>query len=56
MKQWTRFTLGRSETPEDSCSLERTKAEFAAAGHDIKKLVLALTQTDAFLYRKAVAP
>jgi hypothetical protein len=56
MKEWARFSFGRSETPEDACSLERTKAQFAAADHDIKQLVLALTQTDAFLYRKAVAP
>jgi hypothetical protein len=56
MKEWTRFTLGRSETVEDACSLEETKAKFTAADHDIKQLVLALTQTDAFLYRKAVVP
>lgn len=56
MKEWTRFALGRSETPEDACSLEHTKAKFGAADHDIKQLVLALTQTDAFLYRKAVVP
>ncbi len=56
MKEWARFTLGRSETLEDSCSLEHTKTKFTAANHDIKQLVLALTQTDAFLYRKAVAP
>jgi Protein of unknown function (DUF1592)/Protein of unknown function (DUF1588)/Protein of unknown function (DUF1587)/Protein of unknown function (DUF1595)/Protein of unknown function (DUF1585) len=56
MKEWTRFALGRSETTEDACTLERTKTKFAGADHDIKQLVLALTQTDAFLYRKAVAP
>lgn len=56
MKEWARFSFGRSETVEDACTLERTKAKFAAANHDIKQLVLALTQTDAFLYRKAVVP
>jgi hypothetical protein len=56
MKEWARFTFGRSETVEDACTLERTKTQFAAADHDIKQLVLALTQTDAFLYRKAVVP
>ena len=55
-KVWTRFTLGRSETPEDACSLEKAKQTFATANQDIKQLVVALTQTDAFLYRKAVAP
>jgi len=56
LKNWTRFTYGRSETPEDACSLEDSRAQFAAAEYDIKKLVMALTQTDAFLYRKAVMP
>jgi len=56
MKEWARFSFGRSETVDDACTLEHTKEKFAAADHDIKQLVLALTQTDAFLYRKAVAP
>ncbi|HXK18343.1 MAG TPA: DUF1588 domain-containing protein, partial [Polyangiaceae bacterium] len=56
MKEWARFSFGRSETVEDACSLEQTRGKFAAANHDIKQLVLALTQTDAFLYRKAVVP
>jgi hypothetical protein len=56
MKEWTRFALGRSETTEDACTLEHTKQKFSSTEHDIKQLVLALTQTDAFLYRKAVAP
>jgi hypothetical protein len=56
MKEWARFTFGRSETVEDACTLEHTRTQFAAADHDIKQLVLALTQTDAFLYRKAVVP
>jgi hypothetical protein len=29
---------------------------FADAGYDIKELIVALTQTDAFRYRRAVAP
>ncbi len=56
LKEWARFSFGRSETVEDACTLEHTKAKFKEAGHDIKQLVLALTQTDAFLYRKAVVP
>ncbi|HEX2877019.1 MAG TPA: DUF1592 domain-containing protein [Polyangiaceae bacterium] len=56
MKEWARFSFGRSETVEDACSLEQAKTKFAAADHDLKQLVLALTQTDAFLYRKAVVP
>jgi hypothetical protein len=56
MKEWARFSFGRSETLDDACTLEHTKTKFASTNHDIKQLVLALTQTDAFLYRKAVAP
>jgi hypothetical protein len=56
MKEWARFSFGRSETVEDACTLEHTKTKFKDSDHDIKQLVLALTQTDAFLYRKAVVP
>ncbi len=57
VKQWFRFAYGRGETSEDACSLERIDHSFRADRHDIKKLILALTQTDAFLYRRTgVAP
>jgi hypothetical protein len=56
MKTWARFAYGRSETLEDACSLEQTRETFEGSQRDIKQLVLALTQTDAFLYRKAVTP
>ena len=56
MKEWARFSFGRSETVEDACTLEHTKKIFKDNDHDIRQLVLALTQTDAFLYRKAVVP
>jgi hypothetical protein len=52
-KQWFRFGYGRSETPADSCSLESLKALYAAGGNDVRELMVALTQTDAFMYRRA---
>jgi len=51
--QWFRFGYGRAEKPEDQCSLDRLSDAFAASGYNIKELLIALTQTDAFLYRRA---
>jgi hypothetical protein len=55
-KQWFRFGYGRSETEADTCSIDEVQAAFAAADYDIKELIIALTQTDAFRYRHAVTP
>ena len=52
-KQWFRYGYGRGETKEDDCSIGWLDAQFEKSGGDIKELVVALTQTDAFLYRKA---
>jgi hypothetical protein len=52
--QWFRFGYGRSETEADACSVDEVQAAFAAANYDIKELIVALTQTDAFRYRHAV--
>ena len=52
VKQWFRFANGRGETAADACSLERIDKAFQKDGRDIKKLILSLTQTDAFLYRQ----
>ncbi|MBK7862706.1 MAG: DUF1592 domain-containing protein [Archangiaceae bacterium] len=50
--QWFRFAHGRSYGPTDACGFNRLKAGFAASGGDARALLLALTQTDAFLYRR----
>jgi len=49
--QWFRFGYGRAETEEDSCTMSAIDQAFAASGGNIRELVVALTQTDAFLYR-----
>ena len=54
--QWFRFSYGRSETDDDACSLRSLQDQFDASGSNIKALLLALSQTDAFLYRPAVVP
>jgi len=46
-----RFFYGRSETSEDSCSQQQISQAFESSGHSIVELLVALTQTDAFLYR-----
>ena len=52
--QWFRFAYNRTVTPEDSCSVEQLNDVFRASGFNIKALLVALTQTNAFLYRRAV--
>jgi hypothetical protein len=53
-KQWFRFALGRLEREPDACSMQRLNQDFAAAGHDVRALLLSLVTSDAFRYRKAV--
>jgi hypothetical protein len=52
--QWFRFGFGRPEEEADACSIDTIYEAFEASGWDIQTLLLALTQTDAFLYRRAV--
>jgi len=51
--QWFRFGYGRSETTDDACTLASLMDGSAATGGDVRKLMVALTQTDAFRYRRA---
>lgn len=50
---WLEFAYGRSlqaSDAPDACLQEQVHATFKASGYDVKQLLLALTQTDAFLY------
>jgi hypothetical protein len=49
--QWFRFAHGRADTPDDACSLDQLGRDFHASGGDLRKLLVAITQTDAFRYR-----
>lgn len=51
-KQWFRFALGRSEGPEDACTLHSLSEKFVASDYDIKSLLIALVTSDAFRFRK----
>ncbi|MDD9965774.1 MAG: DUF1592 domain-containing protein [Myxococcales bacterium] len=50
--QWFRYAYGRSPVEEDEPTLTFLQDAFEAADYDIKGLLVALTQTDTFLYRK----
>jgi hypothetical protein len=52
--QWLRAALGRLEAPEDSCSIATMKSAVVKSHGDLRELLVALTQTDAFLYRRTV--
>jgi hypothetical protein len=49
--QWFRYAMGRMETNADTCSLTQAQTAFASSNGSFKELLVALTQTDAFLYR-----
>ena len=51
---WYTYTFGRQLQPEDTCSVAQLKERFASSGGDLKELLVALTQTDSFLYRPAM--
>jgi hypothetical protein len=53
--QWFRYALARHETEADGCSLRKMQTDFVAGGGDLKKLMVALTQTDAFSSYRAPA-
>jgi hypothetical protein len=51
--QWLRYALGREEAEDDTCSLVAVRQAFATSGGDMRELMVALTQTDAFMsYRQ----
>lgn len=55
-RQWFRFAYGRLESQDlDACNMDTLAATFSESGHDLRELLVALTQTDAFLFRTAYA-
>jgi hypothetical protein len=47
---WLEFAQGRTMGRDDACTREAVDTAFEQSGYDVKELLLALTQTDAFLY------
>src|SRR5688572_7828597 len=50
---WMQFAYGRVLDAADDCTRQSVHAAFKSANYDVKKLLLELTQTDAFRYRPA---
>ncbi len=51
-RQWFRYALGRVETADEQPTLDRVYDQLAAEGSfDLRKLVLAVTQSRSFLFR-----
>ena len=50
-RSWFRYAYGRAETNADACALADVEKKFQESGYKITSLVVALAQTDAFLYR-----
>lgn len=53
VKQWFRFAHGRVETSEDACTLTMLEQRLMAKGNNVRELLVALTQTDAFTFKPA---
>ncbi len=56
VRNWLTYSYGRGETADDACTRASLELAFAQSGGRIKDLLVALTQTDAFLYRQPVMP
>jgi hypothetical protein len=54
--QWMAFAYGRPEAPEDACSRQLLMDDFARTDGNVRELLVALTQTDAFLTRPLTQP
>lgn len=54
--EWFRYTQGRTETPADGCTLQGLDNVYYSSQHDLQKLLVAITQSDAFLYREVTGP
>ena len=52
--QWFRYASGRTETPTDTCSIASVLQTFNRSKGDIRELIVALAQSDAFRYRPEV--
>jgi hypothetical protein len=53
--QWFRYAMGRHEGSDDACSLSTLTQAFTKSNGDLRELMVALTQTDAFWHYRAPA-
>jgi len=52
--EWFRYAMGRGETTQDACTLQQLKQGFSTNQSNIRTLLVAVTQTDAFRYMPVV--
>lgn len=52
VSHWFAYGYGRRATPEDSCSRDYLREAFRGGQGRVRELLLALTETDAFRYRR----
>lgn len=52
-RQWFTFAMGRGVEAGDTCSVAPIQDAFAASGGNLAELMIHITQTEAFLYRRA---
>jgi hypothetical protein len=50
-QKWLHFVLGRALVPADECNRTALEDAFEASNGDIRELLIATTQLDAFMYR-----
>jgi hypothetical protein len=53
--QWLNFGYGRTLTSEESCGVESVHTKFKETGYNVQELLLALSQSQAFLTMPAVS-
>jgi hypothetical protein len=56
VEKWFAHAHGRAATSEDACSLQTLERAFKSEGWNLRELLVALTQNDAFSYFAEVAP
>jgi hypothetical protein len=52
---WFHYAYARLEAPEDQCTVKTLQKRFADNGYKFQDLLVALTETDAFRYRRVAA-
>jgi hypothetical protein len=53
VRQWFTYALGRAQTADDACSLERLVTSFNGSGQNVKQLLVDIVAADSFRYRRA---
>jgi Protein of unknown function (DUF1585) len=52
--QWVNFGYGRVVSAEEDCAVQSVRNKFKESGYNIQEMLLALTQSEAFLSLPAV--